>query len=150
MVRMCRNKAIFDGMSTKDDIVDDLPVDYEDNIEGEVSEATVMEIEDLRNKCVRETEDDLNRRLLQNHKEFIKGCSRKKKIPVWAFYLPFWRVACDDGAIWYYCTFCHCVEPITQQETMKGVVKYKKKHLKITEPYPSCACKQVQQFPGIP
>ena len=26
-----------------------------------------MEIDDLRNECMRETEEDINRRLLQNH-----------------------------------------------------------------------------------
>ena len=38
-------------------------------------------------------DDDLNRRLLQNYKEFKKGYSRKKKIPDWDFFLPFWKVA---------------------------------------------------------
>ena len=69
MVRISSKEDIFDGMSTKEDIVDALPVDNEDNIEEEVSEATVMEIDDLRNECKRETEDDLNTILLQNHKE---------------------------------------------------------------------------------
>ena len=46
---MSRKEAMFDGMSTKEDIVDDLPVENEDNIEEEVSEVTVMEIDDLRN-----------------------------------------------------------------------------------------------------
>ena len=49
-VRISRKEAIFDSLSTKDDIVDDSPVDDEDNIEEEEeSEVTVMEIEDLRN-----------------------------------------------------------------------------------------------------
>ena len=87
-----------------------------------------MEIDNLRNEYVRETEDNLNRRLLQNHKEVNKGCSQKKSSPVWAFSLPFRKVACDDGASWYYCTLCHCVNLITQQETMKGVVKYTEKN----------------------
>ena len=91
-----------------------------------MSEATMMGIDDLRNESVREMEDNLNRRLLQNHQEFNKGCYQKKKSPAWAFFLPFRKVACNDGAIEYYCTLCHCVEPITQQETMKGVVKYMK------------------------
>ena len=68
MVRMSRKEAIFDGLSTKEDIVDTFPVDDEDNIEEEVSEVTVMEIDDFRNECMRETEDDLNRILLQNHR----------------------------------------------------------------------------------
>ena len=87
-----------------------------------------MEIDDLQNECVRETEDDLNRRFLRNHKEVNKGCYLKKKSPVWAFYLPFRKFAFDDGAIWYYCTLCHCVETSTQQVTMKGVLKYTKKN----------------------
>ena len=62
-------------------------------------EATVMEIDDLRNECMRETEDNLNRILLQNHREVNKGCSQKKKIHMWDFFLPFRKVACDDGAI---------------------------------------------------
>ena len=50
-VRMFRKEAIFDSLYlTKEKIVDDLPVEYEDNIEEEESEVTVMEIEDLRNK----------------------------------------------------------------------------------------------------
>ena len=39
------------------------------------SDATVMEIDDLRNECVRETEDNLNIILLRNHTEVNKGCS---------------------------------------------------------------------------
>ena len=69
MVRMSRKEDIFDCLSTKEDIFDNFPVDNEDIIEGGVSEATVMEIDDLRNECVTETEDDLNRRLLQNKEE---------------------------------------------------------------------------------
>ena len=52
------------------------------------SEVTVVEIDNLRNECVREIEDDLNRRLLRNHKEVNKGCSFKKKSPVWDFFPP--------------------------------------------------------------
>ena len=55
---MSSKEDIFDGLSTKKDIADDLPVDDEYNIEEEVSEVTVMEIEDLRNECMRETEED--------------------------------------------------------------------------------------------
>ena len=91
------------------------------------SEATVMEIDDLQNECVRETEDNLNRRLNLNHKEVNKECSRKKESCVGTFPSHFGKLLCDDGAIWYYCTLCHCVEPSTQQESTKGVVKYKKK-----------------------
>ena len=76
---------------------------------------------------MRETEKDINRRILQNHEVINKGHSRKNKSPVWAFFIPFWKIARYDGAIWYYCTLCHCVEPITLQETMKGVIKYTKK-----------------------
>ena len=61
-----------------------------------MSEATLMEIGDFRNECVKETEDDLNMRLLRNHKEFNMGCSQKKNSHVWAFFLPFREVACDD------------------------------------------------------
>ena len=50
MVSMSRKEAIFDGLSTKNYIVDDLPVDYEDNIEEVVSEVTVVEIDDLKNE----------------------------------------------------------------------------------------------------
>ena len=38
MVRMSRKDDIFDGMSTKEAVVDDIPVDDEDNLEGEVRE----------------------------------------------------------------------------------------------------------------
>ena len=48
-VRMFRKGLIFDVLSTKENIVDDFPVDNEDNIEEEVSEVTVMEIDNLRN-----------------------------------------------------------------------------------------------------
>ena len=34
MVRMSSKEAIFDGLSTKEYIVDDFPVDDEDNLEG--------------------------------------------------------------------------------------------------------------------
>ena len=98
---------------------------------------TVMEIEDLRNGCVRETEDHLNRILVGNNKEVDKGCSIKNNSNVCAFSPPFRNLACSDDDIWYYCTLCHCVEPSTQQETVKGVVKYTKKHLQLTEPCPS-------------
>ena len=58
MLRMSRKEAIFSGMSTKEDIVDYIPVENEDNLEGEVREksgyeVTVMEIDNLRNECVR-------------------------------------------------------------------------------------------------
>ena len=79
MVRMSRKEDTFDGLYTKETIVDSTPVEYEDNLEGEMrekswSEATVTEIDNFRNGYVRETEDDLNRRLLQKHKEVNKGC----------------------------------------------------------------------------
>ena len=51
---------------------------------------------------------------------------KKNNSPVWDFFLPFRKVACDYGDIWYYCTLCHCAEPSTPQETMKGVVNYMK------------------------
>ena len=54
-VMMYRKDAIFDGMPTKEDIVDDLPIDDEENIEEEVSEANVMEIDNFRNLRMRET-----------------------------------------------------------------------------------------------
>ena len=76
---------------------------------------------------MRVTEEDIKRRLLQNHEVVNKGCSRKKKSHVWAFFLPFRKFARKDGAICYYCTLCHCVEPITLQEMMKGVIKCTKK-----------------------
>ena len=47
MVSMSRKEAIFDGVSTKEDVVDAFPVDYKDIIEGEVTEVTVTEIDDL-------------------------------------------------------------------------------------------------------
>ena len=40
MVRKSRKEAVFDGLSKKEDTVDNLPVDNEGNIEGGVSEAT--------------------------------------------------------------------------------------------------------------
>ena len=122
---MSRKEAIFDGLSpTKEDIVDDFHADDEDSKEEKESEVTVMEIDDFRNECMSETEEDINRILLRNHEVVNNGCSRKKKSPVWAFYLPFRKVACNAGAIWYYCTLFHCVETTTLQETMKGVIKY--------------------------
>ena len=63
--RMTRKEAIFDGLSpTKKDIVDDFHADNEDNAEEEESEVTVMEIDNLRNECMRETEEDINMRLI--------------------------------------------------------------------------------------
>ena len=132
MVRMSKKEASFDGLSMKESIVDYIPVNNEENFEGGVreqsgSEVTVMEIDYLRNECVKETEDNLNRRLIRNHKEVNKGCSRKNRSPMWAFFLPFRKVPCDDGAIWYYFTLFHCFDPIRLQVTTKGVVKYTKK-----------------------
>ena len=90
---MSRKEAIFDGLyPTKEDIVDDFPVDDEDNIEEEESEVTVMEIDDLRIECIRETEEDINRILLRNREVVNKGCSRKNKSSVWDFSLPFRKV----------------------------------------------------------
>ena len=51
---MSRKEAIFDGMFTKEDTVDDFPVDDENNIEEKDSEVTVMEIDYLQNECTRE------------------------------------------------------------------------------------------------
>ena len=39
---------------------------------------------------------------------------------MWAFSIPFWSIACSDGAIWYYCTLCNCVKPSTPWETTAG------------------------------
>ena len=47
MVRMSRNEAIFDGISTKEEIVDAFPVDNKYIIEWGGSEAIMMEIDDL-------------------------------------------------------------------------------------------------------
>ena len=52
MVGMFRKEAVVDGISNKEAVVDDSPVDNEENFEGEVreqsgSEVTVMEIDDL-------------------------------------------------------------------------------------------------------
>ena len=76
---------------------------------------------------MRETEEDINRRLLQNHEVVNKGFYGKNKSPVWDFFIPFRKVSCNDISIWYYCTLCHFVEPITLQETMKGVINTRKK-----------------------
>ena len=78
MVKMSRNEDIFDSLTTKEDIVYAFHIYDEDNIEEEGSEVTVMEIDDLLNECMRETEEDINRRLLQNHEGINKGCSRKR------------------------------------------------------------------------
>ena len=53
MVMMSRKKTTFDGLSTKEDIVDALTIYNEENLAGGVSEATLMETDDLRNECVR-------------------------------------------------------------------------------------------------
>ena len=50
---------------------------------------TVTEIEDLRNECMGETEEDINRRLLQNHEVVNKGYSRKIRILCGPFYSHF-------------------------------------------------------------
>ena len=79
-VKLSRKESIFDVLShANEDIGDDLPVDDEYNIEEEESEVTVMEIDNLRNECMRETEEDINRRLLINHEVVNKGCYRKKQ-----------------------------------------------------------------------
>ena len=53
MVVMSRKESVFDGMSTKEDIIDGVTVENEENIEEEVSEATMMYIDDFRNGCMR-------------------------------------------------------------------------------------------------
>ena len=45
MVRVYRGGAVFDGLSTKEDIVDAFRVDDKEITEGEVSGATVMGID---------------------------------------------------------------------------------------------------------
>ena len=52
---MSSKEAIFNGLSTKEDIVDDLTVDDEENIEEEVFEVTMMDIDNLRYECIRKT-----------------------------------------------------------------------------------------------
>ena len=54
-----------------------------------MSEVAVMEIDDLRNECMRETEEDINRRLLQNYEVVNKGCSRKKSVLCGLFFSHF-------------------------------------------------------------
>ena len=51
-----------------------------------MSEATVTEIGDFRNECARETEDNLNSRLLQNYREVNKVFYLKKKSPEGLFH----------------------------------------------------------------
>ena len=73
MVRTSRKESIFDGLSNREAVDDNIPVDNEDNFKGEGreqsgSEVTVMEIDNLRNGCVKEMEDNLKRRLLQNQR----------------------------------------------------------------------------------
>ena len=94
---MSRKEAIFDGLyPMNESIVDDFHDDDEDNTEEEESEFTVTEIDNLRNECMRETEGDINRRLLQNYEVVNKGCCRKKKSPVRDLFLSFRKVACDN------------------------------------------------------
>ena len=124
-------EAIVDGISTKDATVDYILVVNEEKLKGEGGEqsgyeVTVMEIEYLRNECVRETEKHLNRILLDNHKEVTKVYSRKNKTPVWAFFLPFRNLDCSDVSIWYYFTLCHCVNPSTLQKNEGGGEIYEK------------------------
>ena len=73
--KISKKGAIFDCLYTKGNKFDALPVDDEDNIEDEVSEVTTKKINYYRNECMRETEDDLKRKLVQNHREFNKRCS---------------------------------------------------------------------------
>ena len=80
MVRVSNKEAIFDGISTNKDIVDAFPIENENNREEEVSEVTMMEIDNLRNECMRVMENNLNRMLLQKHKEFNKGFSQKRRV----------------------------------------------------------------------
>ena len=64
-------------MSRKEDTVDDFHADNEENIEEEESEVTVMEIDNLRNECMRETEEEINRRLLRN-RLCMSGCPGRR------------------------------------------------------------------------
>ena len=41
---------------------------------------TVMEIDNFRNECMRETEEDINRRHLKNHEVVKKGCYIKIRV----------------------------------------------------------------------
>ena len=85
MVRMSLNEDIFDGLPTKEAIVDAIPFNKEDTLEGKAreqsgSEATVMKIYDFRNECVRETEDNLNRRLLQTMRRPTRDVLEKIRV----------------------------------------------------------------------
>ena len=67
-------------MATKVTIVDKNTVENEDSFEGEGveesgAEVTDMQIQDFGNESIGETEENLNRRLLGNHKDFNKGFS---------------------------------------------------------------------------
>ena len=78
-------EAIDDIMSIKYAIFDNIFFDKEDKFEMEGGEQAgyeviVMEIEDLRYECVRETEDHLNRTPLGNQREFNKVCSIKRRV----------------------------------------------------------------------
>ena len=90
------------------------------------SESTVTEIDDFRNECVRETEDDLNRRLLRNHKDFNKRCSKKWRFRCGTLYCHLGKLICNDVSIWYYFTLCHCVNPSTLQKNEGGGEIYEK------------------------
>ena len=85
VVRVSMKEAIVYVMSIKYTIFENSCVDNEDNFEMEGgeqagSEVIVMEIEDLRSECVRETEDHLNRMLHSNQGEVNKVCSRKRRV----------------------------------------------------------------------
>ena len=50
---------------------------------------TVREIDNLRNKCMKETKEDINRRILQNHEVINKGCPGKLRVLCGTFYSHF-------------------------------------------------------------
>ena len=111
---------------------------------------TETQIKYFGNESIGEMEDNLNRRLIGNHKEVNTGCSIKKKSPMWEFYSCFGILICIYGANWYYCTLCHYVKSSSRRETTKGGGEiYKKKHIQITEPCPSRACQRFQHYLSV-
>ena len=72
-IRMSKKEAI-------EDTVDDLHSENEDNIEKEESEVTVLEIDNFRNECMRERDEDINRKLLRNHEVVKRDILGKRRV----------------------------------------------------------------------
>ena len=109
----------------------------------------VMKIYHLRNYCVRKTEDNFNRTLLQDNQEVNDRCSGKIRVLCWTFPSHFGKLL---AMMEISGTISHCAIFLSLAHSKKrwrGDKIHRKKNLQHTEPCPSWTCKRVHQFTVI-